>query len=127
MGELATARDSFKIASAASGVNAGDVGVSALSDHRSLNAPDFDPATITCYSACGAGSWGGSVHGNSGREPTMNDTDSSQNGGADLPPIRELSKPQRRVFGTLVEKAYTVPESYPLTLKAVTAGCNQKS
>ncbi|MFN0052673.1 MAG: DUF480 domain-containing protein [Planctomycetales bacterium] len=45
----------------------------------------------------------------------------------EYPPLRSLSKPQRRVLGTLVEKALTVPESYPLTLKALTTGCNQKS
>jgi hypothetical protein len=44
-----------------------------------------------------------------------------------LPPIIELSKGQRRVLGTLLEKAYTTPEGYPLTLKSLTAGCNQKS
>jgi hypothetical protein len=44
-----------------------------------------------------------------------------------LPPITELSKPQRRVLGVLIEKAFTTSESYPLTLKAATAGCNQKS
>src|SRR6478736_2927008 len=44
-----------------------------------------------------------------------------------LPPITSLSAPQRRVLGTMIEKALTVPESYPLTLKALTTGCNQKS
>ena len=34
----------------------------------------------------------------------------------DLPPITSLSAPQRRVLGTMIEKALTVPESYPLTL-----------
>jgi uncharacterized protein len=43
------------------------------------------------------------------------------------PPITELTKGQRRVLGTLIEKAYTTPEGYPLTVKALTAGCNQKS
>ena len=43
------------------------------------------------------------------------------------PPITELSKGQRRVLGTLLEKAFTTPEAYPLTLKALTTGCNQKS
>jgi uncharacterized protein YceH (UPF0502 family) len=42
-------------------------------------------------------------------------------------PVRELSKPQRRVLGVLIEKAYTVPESYPLTVKSLVTGCNQKS
>ncbi|MBW3541347.1 MAG: YceH family protein [Planctomycetes bacterium] len=45
----------------------------------------------------------------------------------DKPTVRELSKRQRRVLGVLLEKAFTTPESYPLTLKALTAGCNQKS
>jgi len=44
-----------------------------------------------------------------------------------LPPIKELTKGQRRVLGTLLEKAYTTAESYPLTLKSLTTGCNQKS
>lgn len=44
-----------------------------------------------------------------------------------LPPIRELSRAQRRVLGVLVEKGITTPDAYPLTLKAVTTGCNQKS
>ncbi len=42
-------------------------------------------------------------------------------------PITELSKPQRRVLGVLVEKAFTTPDQYPLTLKALTSGANQKS
>ena len=46
---------------------------------------------------------------------------------ADLPPVTSLTSAQRRVLGTMVEKALTVPESYPLTLKALTTGCNQKS
>ena len=40
---------------------------------------------------------------------------------------RELSRPQRRMFGVLIEKAFTTPEQYPLTLKGATTGCNQKS
>lgn len=38
-----------------------------------------------------------------------------------------LSAVQRRVVGVLVEKAKTTPESYPMTLNALTHGCNQKS
>jgi hypothetical protein len=34
---------------------------------------------------------------------------------------------ERRVLGTMIEKGITVPESYPLTLKALTTGCNQKN
>jgi len=45
----------------------------------------------------------------------------------DAPPVTELKARQRRVLGVLVEKAFTTPEYYPLTLKAVTTGCNQKS
>ncbi len=45
----------------------------------------------------------------------------------EFPPVTELSKRQRRVMGVLVEKAFTTPEYYPLTLKAVATGCNQKS
>ena len=43
------------------------------------------------------------------------------------PEVRELSSRQRRVLGVLIEKGLTTPEYYPLTLKAVMAGCNQKS
>ncbi|MEZ6146016.1 MAG: DUF480 domain-containing protein [Planctomycetaceae bacterium] len=45
----------------------------------------------------------------------------------DKPVVRHLSKSQRRVIGVLVEKALTTPDAYPLTLKAMTTGCNQKS
>lgn len=38
-----------------------------------------------------------------------------------------LSPHERRVLGVLVEKAKTTPESYPLSLNALTTGCNQKS
>ena len=38
-----------------------------------------------------------------------------------------LSMLETRVLGVLLEKQRTVPDSYPLTLVALTAGCNQKS
>lgn len=41
--------------------------------------------------------------------------------------IRQLSRIQRRVLGVLMEKAFTTPEQYPMTLKAATTGCNQKN
>lgn len=41
--------------------------------------------------------------------------------------IRQLTRIQRRVIGVLMEKAFTTPEQYPLTLKATTTGCNQKN
>lgn len=46
---------------------------------------------------------------------------------SEYPPITKLSKPQRRVIGVLMEKAFTTPDAYPLTLKSLTTGCNQKS
>jgi uncharacterized protein YceH (UPF0502 family) len=41
------------------------------------------------------------------------------------PPV--LSLLETRVLGVLVEKQHTVPDTYPLTLNALTAGCNQKT
>jgi uncharacterized protein YceH (UPF0502 family) len=41
--------------------------------------------------------------------------------------LRVLSPLEARVLGVLVEKERTVPDSYPLTLNALVAGCNQKS
>ncbi len=38
-----------------------------------------------------------------------------------------LSLLETRVLGVLVEKQSTVPDSYPLTLNALVAGCNQKT
>ena len=38
-----------------------------------------------------------------------------------------LSVAEARVLGVLVEKQCTVPDTYPLTLNALVAGCNQKS
>jgi uncharacterized protein YceH (UPF0502 family) len=38
-----------------------------------------------------------------------------------------LTAIQRRVAGVLIEKAKTTPDAYPLTLNALTNGCNQKS
>ncbi len=42
----------------------------------------------------------------------------------DLPPLSPL---EARVLGVLVEKEQTVPDTYPLTLNALVAGCNQKT
>jgi hypothetical protein len=39
----------------------------------------------------------------------------------------ELSFAERRILGVLIEKGYTTPEQYPLTLNAVVVGSNQKS
>jgi uncharacterized protein YceH (UPF0502 family) len=41
--------------------------------------------------------------------------------------LRELSLIEARVLGVLVEKQATVPDTYPLSLNALVAGCNQKT
>ena len=41
--------------------------------------------------------------------------------------MRALSLLEARVLGVLVEKAHTVPDSYPLSLNSLTLGCNQKT
>ena len=42
-------------------------------------------------------------------------------------PLPALSLLEARVLGVLVEKQHTVPDTYPLTLNALAAGCNQKT
>jgi len=44
--------------------------------------------------------------------------------GTDLPALSLL---ETRVLGVLVEKQHTVADTYPLTLNALVAGCNQKT
>ena len=39
----------------------------------------------------------------------------------------QLNAHEARVLGVLVEKAMTTPDIYPLSLNAVTNGCNQRS
>lgn len=41
--------------------------------------------------------------------------------------IRPLSPVEARVLSTLMEKARTVPDTYPMTLNALLSGCNQKT
>ena len=43
------------------------------------------------------------------------------------PATHPLTALEARVLATLMEKARTVPDSYPLTLNAVVTGCNQKT
>jgi uncharacterized protein YceH (UPF0502 family) len=43
------------------------------------------------------------------------------------PRWRPLDRTERRVLGVLIEKAKTTPDNYPLSLNALTNGCNQKS
>ncbi|MBK6471817.1 MAG: YceH family protein [Betaproteobacteria bacterium] len=41
--------------------------------------------------------------------------------------MRHLTPLEARVLGVLVEKQSTVPDTYPLSLNALLAGCNQKT
>jgi uncharacterized protein YceH (UPF0502 family) len=41
--------------------------------------------------------------------------------------MRDLSPLEARVLAVLVEKQHTVPDTYPLSLNALVAGCNQKT
>ncbi len=41
--------------------------------------------------------------------------------------LPSLSLLETRVLGVLVEKQHTVPDTYPLTLNSLAAGCNQKT
>lgn len=41
--------------------------------------------------------------------------------------MRDLTALEARVLGVLVEKQATVPDTYPLSLNALVAGCNQKT
>ncbi len=43
------------------------------------------------------------------------------------PQWQPLSRTDRRVAGVLVEKGKTTPSAYPMTVNAITNGCNQKS
>ena len=54
-------------------------------------------------------------------EPAESQAEESQ------PKWQPLNSRQRRVLGVLIEKAKTTPDAYPLTLNAMTNGCNQKS
>jgi len=45
----------------------------------------------------------------------------------DVPEVLDLTAPQTRVLGCLIEKEATTPDAYPLTLKALTTACNQTS
>jgi len=41
--------------------------------------------------------------------------------------VRSLTPLEARVLGVLVEKQHTVPDTYPLSVNALTSGCNQKT
>jgi len=42
-------------------------------------------------------------------------------------PLPPLTPTEARILGVLVEKEKTVPDTYPLTLNSLAAGCNQKT
>ena len=46
---------------------------------------------------------------------------------SETPKWQPLNSRQRRVLGTLIEKAKTTPDAYPMTVNALVSGCNQKS
>jgi len=52
--------------------------------------------------------------------PTMADPASN-------PSWQPITAIERRILGVLVEKAKTTPDAYPLSLNALTTGCNQKN
>ena len=41
--------------------------------------------------------------------------------------IGELTQPEQRVLGCLIEKRWTTPEQYPLSLNALRLACNQST
>ena len=41
--------------------------------------------------------------------------------------MRHLTPLEARALGVLIEKQHTVPDTYPLSLNALTSGCNQKT
>ena len=38
-----------------------------------------------------------------------------------------LDRLQQRIIGVLIEKQFTTPDAYPLTVNALVSGCNQRS
>ena len=53
--------------------------------------------------------------------------DSSTDNSTEAPKWQPIPPVQRRILGVLIEKAKTTPDAYPLSLNALTTGCNQKS
>ena len=41
--------------------------------------------------------------------------------------IEIISFEEARIIGSLIEKEYTTPEYYPITVNSLTNACNQKS
>ncbi len=57
----------------------------------------------------------------------MVDPQATSNETQPAPKWKPINAIQRRILGVLGEKAKTTPDQYPLTLNALTNGCNQKS
>ena len=57
----------------------------------------------------------------------MTEENNPQTQDTQQPQWQPLSRNDRRVAGVLVEKAKTTPSAYPMTVNAITNGCNQKS
>lgn len=57
----------------------------------------------------------------------MIDPDTTPDETQPAPQWKPIQAAQRRILGVLGEKAKTTPDQYPLTLNALTNGCNQKS
>ena len=45
----------------------------------------------------------------------------------DVKPLIQLNPVEQRVLGVLLEKSKTTPDYYPMSINALTAGCNQKT
>ena len=41
--------------------------------------------------------------------------------------LAELTPPEQRVLGCLIEKRWTTPDQYPLSLNALRLACNQST
>jgi hypothetical protein len=53
--------------------------------------------------------------------------DSTASSSDAAPVALSFNKVQRRILGVLLEKAYTTPDQYPLTMNSLISGSNQKS
>ena len=60
-------------------------------------------------------------------DDTDTDTPDAAPAGAARGPGWTLDAAETRVLGVLIEKQRTVPDTYPLTLNSLVAGCNQKT
>jgi len=45
----------------------------------------------------------------------------------EIKPLIQLNPVEQRILGVLLEKSKTTPDYYPMSINALTAGCNQKT